>query len=140
MKNIIRILILLYLILSVIFTACKKELNNTIKIEILTGYAQKGPFTNGYSIQMNELSSLLDQTGKVFSTQIINNSGAFEFSNINLSSQYVEFIANGYYYNEILASLSTAPLSLYALCDVKDISTININILTHLKKQNKISC
>lgn len=114
---------------------CKKE-TDEIKISrtIISGYAQKGPYVNGTSIQMYELNSSLDQTGKVFSTQITNNKGSFEINDINLSSQYVQFSANGYYFNEISGEVSASPLTLNAISDITDISTVNVNILTHLEK------
>lgn len=114
--------------------SCKKEEQKIIK-EKLTGKIQKGPYVNGTTISMSELSSSLTQTGKVFTTQITNNIGSFEIDNIDLSSEYVEFSANGYYYDEIKGDISLGSLSLYAVSDIKDLSSVNVNILTHLEKQ-----
>jgi len=100
----------------------------------VTGHVQKGPFINGTSISMSELSDSLSQTGKVFTTQISNNSGSFEIKDIALTSSYVEFSASGYYFDEVKGALSVAPLNLFALSDITDISTVNVNILTHLEK------
>jgi uncharacterized protein (TIGR02145 family) len=121
-----------------LLSTCKKvidenKVNNIVKNK-LSGLVQKGPFVNGSSIQMYELNSSLAQTGKIFNTQIINNKGSFEIDNIALSSQYVEFIANGYYFNEVTGDISPSPLSLYALSDITDLSSVNVNILTHLEK------
>lgn len=112
----------------------EKELENRITKSKISGYVQKGPFINGTSVQMFELSSSLDQTGNVFNTQIINNKGSFEINNVELESQFVEFSANGYYFNEVTGKISSSPLTLYALSDLTDISTVNINILTHLER------
>jgi hypothetical protein len=83
---------------------------------------------------MYELNSSLNQTGKVFSTQIADNKGSFEINNVGLSSQFVEFLVNGYYFNEVTGNISPSQLSLSAIADIKDISTVNVNILTHLEK------
>ena len=116
---------------------CKKDDNNEqekIIKEKLSGYIQKGPFINGTSIGIYELNSDLSQTGNVFNTQISNNHGYFEISNIEFSSQYVEFKADGYYFDEVRGKNSRSLFTLYALSDVTDISTINVNVLTHLEK------
>lgn len=133
MKRASRILIL------VISALCCTFLNSCVKdIDIiknkLTGVVQKGPFINGTSITMYELNSKLIQTGKSFYTQISSNDGSFKFDDFALNSGYAEFVATGYYYDEIKGALSSDPLTLYALSDVSDISTLNINILTHLEK------
>lgn len=98
------------------------------------GYVQKGPYINGTSVQIFELNSSLVQTGKVFSTQINNNKGSFEINTVILSSPYVEFSASGFYFDEVKGEISVAPLLLLALSDITDISTVNVNILTHLEK------
>lgn len=114
--------------------SCQKDDIEIIK-EKITGSVQKGPFINGSTILMSELNSSLQQTGKIFTTQIINNRGSFEIANISLSSSFVEFSANGFYYDEVRGVISSSPLNLYALSDITDISTINVNILTHLEKR-----
>jgi len=119
----------------ILVNSCQKEDDNIkIKKNKLSGYVQKGPYINGTSIQMYELNSSLNQTGKVFSTQIINNRGSFEISEVQLSSEFVEFSASGYYFNEITGDISPSELSLYALSDITDLTTVNVNILTHLEK------
>lgn len=117
-----------------IVPGCKKEEEKIIKSQV-NGQVQKGPFVNGTSITMSELNTSLAQTGNVFTTQITNNKGSFEINNINLSSSYVEFNANGFYFDEIKGEISAAPLNMFALADIRDISTVNVNIITHLEKQ-----
>jgi len=123
------------LLLIVVCGSCKKE-SNDVKIvkEKITGNVQKGPYVNGTEISMYELNSSLAQTGKSFSTQITNNRGTFEINNVGLSSQFVEFSATGYYFDEVKGIVSAAPLNLFALSDITDISTVNVNLLTHLEK------
>jgi hypothetical protein len=120
-------------LLVLLLGSCRKDGPKIIKQKV-TGHVQKGPYINGTSISMSELNSSLEQTGKIFTTQISNNSGFFEINNVSLTSSYVEFSANGYYYNEVIDNISIAPLNLYALSDIADISTVNVNILTHLEK------
>ncbi len=102
----------IFLSLLFLLFSCEEENNvnpnesHTIKKEKLTGYVQKGPFINGTSINISELSSDLIQTGKTFSSQISDNRGSFELRQLDLSSQFVELKADGFYYNE---NMSEAP-------------------------------
>lgn len=126
------------ILLISLFLGCKKvdkPGSTEIKKEKISGYIQKGPFLNGTQISMYELDSKLAQTGKVFNVTITDNKGSFEIDNITLSSNFVYLSADGFYYNEIAGAVSSAPLKLTALSDITDISTINVNILTHLEKR-----
>ena len=133
MKNIVKILFLIIIIFA--FITCKKEITTSYSKNEITGYVQKGPFINGTNIIISEVDGNLSQTGKTFSTQIIDNSGLFQTNNINLSSQFVLFTASGYYFNEISGSTSIAPITLFAYSDISDKSSVNINILTNLEKR-----
>jgi hypothetical protein len=106
--------------------------------EKISGFVQKGPFINGSAITISELNARMGQTGKTFNAQILNNEGAFELTDIELASNYVELKANGFYFNEVSGTTSDAPLTLYAFADLKEISTLNVNILSHLEK-NRIA-
>ncbi|MCZ2394302.1 MAG: hypothetical protein LC105_10620 [Chitinophagales bacterium] len=137
----------IFLILVILFgllLSCKKEDINKNKIhsvfkERIEGAVQKGPFINGTSISISELNANLIQTGKVFNSQISNNYGCFEMNKIELSSQYIELKADGFYFNEISNQKSSAPLTLYALSDITDKSTLNVNIFSHLEKGRVIN-
>ena len=129
-------------ILIALFFGCKKVDNTTvttpvppIKKDKISGLVQKGPYINGTQIIMYVLDDKLAQTGKVFNTQITDNKGSFELTNIELSSKFVQLAANGYYFNESSNAITIAPLQLNALTDITDASTINVNILTHLEKR-----
>lgn len=100
---------------------------------VFNGCVQKGPFINGSSVTITQLDNELNQTGKVYSTKIADNIGNFEERNIDFTSPFVELKANGYYFNEVEGELSNAPITLYALADVSDANSVNINILTHLE-------
>ena len=120
------------------FIACSKEEvieeppQKPVIKTAFNGYVQKGPYINGSSVTITLLDDQLGQTGTVYSTRIADNSGSFEERNIELISPFAELKADGYYFNEVEGDVSNAPLSLYALADISDTSSVNINILTHL--------
>jgi hypothetical protein len=88
--------------------SCEKEnIEEKLIKEKISGVVQKGPFINGTQILMSELDINLAQTGKIFSSQISDDNGLFELNNIELSSNYVEFSANGYYFDEVEGNLSS---------------------------------
>lgn len=124
----------LVVVITFLFMACVPEpVKETVKKEIFSGYAQKGPFVIGSSVTILELDEHLNQTGKTYFTTISNNLGSFEQKNIELVSNYVELKADGYYFNEVSGEL-TGPITLYALVDIADINSANVNVLTHLEK------
>jgi hypothetical protein len=139
--------ILSFLLMFIIALACNKEVipeeyeedheddeKSVIVRERIHGLVQKGPFLNGASVLIFELDSSLKQTGKVFSTNISHNTGSFEVTQVEFASQFVEIKADGYYFNEITGKNSTSQLSLHALADLTDESSLNVNILSHLEK------
>lgn len=128
--------ILIFALLFTLIYSCKKDESNNviIKKELFNGYVQKGPFINGSSITISELNDKLNQTGRSYSTTIADNSGKFEQKNIELSSNYVSLKADGFYFNENIGDKSSAQLTLSAIADITDESSVNVNILTHLEK------
>lgn len=123
-------------VLSVLLFACEENTDSPDEIAVaeLTGFVQKGPFNNGTSIQVSELTNDFVQTGKSFSSRIIDNSGTFEIKSLKLKSEYVELMASGFYFNEVSGENSVAQLTLYALSDITDKTNLNINVLSHLEK------
>ncbi len=117
-------------------SSCEKspEEGGPVKKDKVSGFVQKGPYLIGTSLDLSELNADLGQTGKVFRTDIGNNQGAFEISNIELSSSYVEITANGFYFNEVRGENSSAQLTLSAVSDLRDKSSLNVNVLSHLEK------
>ncbi|MHB8962060.1 MAG: hypothetical protein ACYC5K_02795 [Saccharofermentanales bacterium] len=98
------------------------------------GAVQKGPYLNGTSLTFFELSETLGQTGKSYNAQIKSNSGDYELKDISFTSNFVMIKADGFYFNEVSGKVSEAPLSLYAISDIRDKSTINVNLMSHLEK------
>ncbi|WP_170932529.1 BspA family leucine-rich repeat surface protein [Belliella buryatensis] len=131
---------LLPLILLLFLGSCESEeptpdKPQIIKKEKISGFIQKGPFVSGTTVTMNELNSQLVQTGKVFTSTIINDMGLFEVNNIELSSSFVEFTSSGFYFNEVSGEISISSITLTSLSDVSDKNSINVNVLTHLEKR-----
>lgn len=129
-KFFISILIILF-----VFISCDNKLDDGLPDpHNVNGLVQKGPYINGTDITIAELNNDLSSTGKIFSTQIVDNKGTFESGNIALESPFVELKANGFYFNEVTNANSIAQLTLYALSDISETSNININVLSYLEK------
>ena len=123
-------------VIAVLFTACKKdEKTPQVKKDVFSGYAQKGPFMTGASVTIMELDTTLNQTGKTYFTTISDNLGSFEQKNIELVSNYVELKADGYYFHEAFGGIIASTITLYALADIADVNSANVNVLTTLEKQ-----
>ena len=105
-----------------------------LKKEVFSGYVQKGPFINGSGVTISELDASFNQTGRSYSTTVADNSGSFEQKNIELVSNYVQLKADGYYFNEVSGASSSGQLTLYAIADISQVNSANINVLTHLEK------
>lgn len=135
MKEIIRFSLLLILI--TVLTNCNDDTSDTTHLtkDKITGFAQKGPFNNGSSVFISELNSDFVQTGKNITSSIENNKGLYEIDNIEFISQYVNINVNGYYFNEISGDNSTSQLTLYAISDLSDKNSLNINVLSHIEKE-----
>ncbi|MGB3589794.1 MAG: hypothetical protein WBA23_24815, partial [Tunicatimonas sp.] len=104
----------------------------------LQGYVQKGPFINGTAITLSELDGNLVATGKNFTTQIADNRGAFSLKDIELESEFVQLQAEGFYFDEVKGEKSAAQLTLFALADVSDVNSVNVNLISHLERNRVI--
>jgi hypothetical protein len=124
-------------IIAIFLIACKKKENEdtitTFTIDKVIGVSQKGPFLNGSSITAFELNGNFTQTGKSFNTQILDNLGSFELSNMTMLTHYTKLKADGFYFNEVKNSNSLSSISLYAISDLSDKSTVNVNLLSTLE-------
>lgn len=128
----------LILILTLLFlgNSCTEESietpgSTTVKTQI-DGLAQKGPFGTGTIVTLHELSDSLYQTGLNFNTTVYDKYGSFSMPNITLNSNYIELMADGYFFDEFLGTTTDEKLTLRAIADVNDGSSVNINILTHI--------
>ena len=100
----------------------------------IEGHAQKGPFLNGSSVFLSALDSNLNQVGIGYNSQIIDNSGYFFFSALNLPTPYVVLRADGFYFNEVCGNPSAAQITLNAVSNLGAVPAVNVNTLTHLEK------
>ena len=80
----------------------------------IEGHAQ-GPFLNGSSVLLSALDSNLNQMGTTYNTQILDNSGYFQYTANNLPSPYVALRADGFYFNEVCGTPSDAQITLNAV-------------------------
>lgn len=130
-------LIYIFPLICLIVSSCKKDkgIDEIITFEkaLLNGSSQKGPFVNGSSLTLFELNGDFSQTGKSFNTQILDNLGSFSLANLSLLNSYAKLKADGFYFNEVTNTNSVAPISLYALSDISDKTTVNVNLLSTLE-------
>jgi hypothetical protein len=142
MKHLIRYPVLAGMLLAC-FPACDKETNrdepHPVVKETLSGAAQKGPFANGSSITISELTEDLVQTGRSYHAEILDNSGRFLLNQLELSTQFADVKVDGFYFNEVSNTLSGARLILYALSDLSDKSELNINLMSYLERSRILS-
>lgn len=132
MKKLVTLQTVLFFFL---FVSCEKDpMPDEVTLTDFSGFVQKGPFINGTDISVAELTEQLTPTGKMFSSQILDNKGTFEFRNIELVSPFIELKANGFYFNEVANENSQAQLTLFALTDVTETSDINVNVFSNLEK------
>ena len=129
---------LLFIILAFFAMACSQNTEDnkpndgtTTKYSI-KGYVQKGPFIQGSSITISALDNNLEPTGSNYQIQTSDDFGVFSLGK-QISSKYVEVIANGYYFDEVKGILSASQLSLRAIADLSATININVNLLTTLE-------
>lgn len=117
-----------------LFAACNNQPEVSFDKEVFSGYAQKGPFNNGSNVTISELDNALNPTGNNYNIIINNNNGSFQQNNLQLISGYVQLKVDGYFFDEVKGRNSSGPISLYAIADIANRSSANVNILTHLEK------
>lgn len=100
----------------------------------ISGVSQKGPFLTGTTVTLYEMdSSSFEQTKNSFFVKLENDKGEFEINAKDLSSQYVTIIADGFFNNEVSGKKSLSRIQLYAISDLTNRNTINVNVLTHME-------
>ncbi|MEO5971365.1 MAG: hypothetical protein ABIQ95_15680 [Bdellovibrionia bacterium] len=117
-------------ILFLLISACETKQTSTTSYNV-TGHVQKGPFSQGTNIIIQELDNALIPTGLLYSTSTTDYTGTFAVAS-NLKSSMVEVVATGYYFNEVSGELSASPLTLRVYEDLSVSPHINVNILTSL--------
>ena len=105
----------------------------------VSGKVEKGPFVSGSTITMQLLDANMEPTGSMYNTTIVDDEGSFTFGSKMFDTPYADLSANGYFFNEVRGELSTGTLNLRAIVDISDATTINVNILTHIKYQRVLN-
>ena len=128
------------LAMALIFVSCEKNTGNGDGQEgnekgeatslSVSGFAQKGQLIKGASVTAFGLDKKLTATGASYPTSIKDDMGSFSL-NANSDADYLEFRAEGYYFNENTGVVSEAPIYLQALAE-KSEKGVNINLLTTL--------
>ena len=93
----------------------------------------KGPFVRT-EVTMRTLRYNLAPTGQTYTGTIEDNSGSFVVRG-TIRNRYAELSADGYFFNEVSGALSTSKLTLQALVNLKNASSVNVNLMTHLEKK-----
>lgn len=99
------------------------------------GKVEKGPFIKGSTITLQPLDAKMNSLGTSFPGTIVDNEGTFDMGTVELNAPYALLTTNGYFYNELSGRLSDGTITLQAIVDLKDHSTVNVNLLTHLAKE-----
>ncbi len=102
----------------------------------VSGAVSKGAFLTGSTLTFYEFDQNLNQTGKSYNTDILDDIGSFSLSVSDLTNDYARVVGDGYYWNEVSNENSSEKLTLNAISEVKE--GINVNVLTHLEYQRVI--
>ena len=95
-----------------------------------TGVAQKGPFTIGSVVVINQLNSSGLPTGEILTSKVSSKNGQFSFAAESIdSSFYYRTQVKGFFFDEHLSSNSEEEITLSAITNNPDKSSINV--LTH---------
>jgi len=130
-----------YLSAALSFALCscsddnEEEEGFTPKVFNVMGKVEKGPMIRGSHVEMRTLDEYMIPTGNSYTATIDNNLGDFNYGALKMNSPYAKLTADGYFFNEVDGELSEGTIKLDAIVDLKDNSTINVNVLTHLKSK-----
>lgn len=102
---------------------------------IVKGKVEKGPFVKGSIVTLQPLDEKLSPLGTFFTGNIIDNEGNFDFGTLKLDAPYALLTTDGYFFNEVAGNLSQGKITLQAIVNLADNSTVNVNLLTHLSKE-----
>ncbi len=99
----------------------------------IDGGVEKGPLVLGSTISISLLDASLDPTGAVFNTQTVSDAGVFSVPVPPAS--FASFEASGFHFNEVLGSLSLAPIVLRATSEIDGAHPVFVNVVTHLEER-----
>jgi hypothetical protein len=122
---------LIFILVSFFLFSCSNSTNPSNKIELeMSGVVEKGPFQIGSVIVVQELNENLSPNGISYNITTTDNFGSFNLES-EVRTDYVEIIATGYYFNEVLGHVSNTTISLRTIVPANYERT-NVNILTTL--------
>ena len=124
-------------VFAIIIIACTphNEEEHFNKSLTVSGTVEKGPFVQGSTINMQTMDGRLHATGNTFIESIKDDSGSFDFGSQEFDTPYAKLTATGYFFNEVTGNLSNGMINLNAIVDLSRASSVNVNLLTHLKSQ-----
>lgn len=131
----------IYLFATIAFSLSSCSDENTMENDFeprtynVLGKVEKGPFVSGSTITIQPMDGNLQVLGSLYSATIQDDLGNFSFGSKLFEAPFAELTANGYFFNEVDGELSSGTLNLRALVDLSDETTVNVNLLTHLKYQ-----
>ena len=100
----------------------------------LSGFVQKGPFSKGSKISIQELeATTLLPVGDVTEGGVLNDEGTYSLEFSEFESPYALLTAVGTYRDELTGEKSKATVTLNALVDLTARKSANVNLLTHLE-------
>ena len=105
----------------------------------VNGKVEKGPFVSGSTIDIQPMDANMQPLGSIYSSTISDNTGSFSFGSKEFETPFAQLKAIGYFFNEVDGQLSRGTLTLMAVVNLSDQSTVNVNILTHLKYKRIIN-
>ena len=106
---------------------------------MVKGQVEKGPFVSGSIINMQPLNQRMQAVGSTYSATITDDMGSFSFNPEEFSEPYARLSVSGYFYNEYKGTLSNGQITLQSVVDLQDKSSVNVNLLTHLKYQRVLN-
>ena len=99
----------------------------------LSGLALKGPFLKGATVSVQEMDSdYFLPVGAESVGKVENDSGRYSVEFGEFASPFVLLKASGYFRDELTGEQSKSPISLYALTNISERDSANVNLLTHL--------
>ena len=98
----------------------------------IQGAIQKGPFLGGMQVTLQELRTDLVPAGTVWAVTTRNDRGEYALPTA-VHSRFLEVIADGVYYDEVIRSVAQSPITLRTVADVSRDDVVNVNLLTTLE-------
>ncbi|WP_290726338.1 FISUMP domain-containing protein [Fibrobacter sp. UBA2449] len=100
----------------------------------ISGVVQKGPYAQGASVSVHELDAgVLLLTGNHYEGKVQNDSGAYSVTFDEFESPYAILEASGLFRNELTGAKTKSSVTLYAVTDLSERDSVNVNLLTHLE-------